>query len=394
MEFLSNISSDKLKEICTERLGIETVDVLIHQHHHARPEAFLERLGIETVDVLIHHHHARPEAFLVWSLGLAFVTFISLSAAVGILFMKYMSKRLFDRFITFFVAVGVGTLSGSSVFHLLPQAFHLVKEFDEIADHSYLWKSFFAIAGIYLFFIADKLIKVILEARKRCKEYELKRFSGNNSESGVNSLETSHPRSRQSSDALVTYVKDGNARDPLVNNTDPRKRCKEYELKRFSGNNSESGVNSLETSHPRSRQSSDALVTYVKDGNARDPLVNNTDRNEAKESLHQTHSICAHDHDMVYNNGDSVIATVAWMIIFGDGLHNFIDGVSIGASFSESILSGLSVSVAVMCEEFPHELGDVAILVSAGMTLRQALMYNVLSALIVALFLLVHYLEI
>jgi zinc transporter ZupT len=300
MEFLSNISSDKLKEICTERLGIETVDVLIH------------------------HHHARPEAFLVWSLGLAFVTFISLSAAVGILFMKYMSKRLFDRFITFFVAVGVGTLSGSSVFHLLPQAFHLVKEFDENADHSYLWKSFFAIAGIYLFFIADKLIKVILEARKRCKEYELKRFSGNNSESGVNSLETSHPRSRQSSDALVTYVKDGNARDPLVNNTD---------------------------------------------------------RNEAKESLHQTHSICAHDHDMVYNNGDSVIATVAWMIIFGDGLHNFIDGVSIGASFSESILSGLSVSVAVMCEEFPHELGDVAILVSAGMTLRQALVYNILSAL-------------
>ena len=45
------------------------------------------------------------------------------------------------------------------------------------------------------------------------------------------------------------------------------------------------------------------------------------------------------------------------MIIFGDGLHNFVDGVSIGASFSESILSGLSVSVAVMCEEFPHELG-------------------------------------
>uniref|UniRef100_A0A914NY44 Uncharacterized protein n=1 Tax=Panagrolaimus davidi TaxID=227884 RepID=A0A914NY44_9BILA len=62
---------------------------------------------------------------------------------------------------------------------------------------------------------------------------------------------------------------------------------------------------------------------------------------------------------MVYNNGDSVIATVAWMIIFGDGLHNFIDGVSIGASFSESILSGLSVSVAVMCEEFPHELGTL-----------------------------------
>lgn len=45
------------------------------------------------------------------------------------------------------------------------------------------------------------------------------------------------------------------------------------------------------------------------------------------------------------------------MIIFGDGLHNFIDGISIGAAYSESILSGLSVSLAVFAEEFPHELG-------------------------------------
>uniref|UniRef100_A0AC35EZU1 Uncharacterized protein n=1 Tax=Panagrolaimus sp. PS1159 TaxID=55785 RepID=A0AC35EZU1_9BILA len=95
----------------------------------------------------------------------------------------------------------------------------------------------------------------------------------------------------------------------------------------------------------------------------------------------QAHSLCVHDHDMEYKKGDSVIAAVAWMIIFGDGLHNFIDGVSIGASFTESLLSGFSVSVAVIAEEFPHELGDVAILVSAGMTLRQALVYNLLSAL-------------
>lgn len=51
------------------------------------------------------------------------------------------------------------------------------------------------------------------------------------------------------------------------------------------------------------------------------------------------------------------VAPVAWMIIFGDGLHNFIDGVSIGAAFTESILAGVSVSVAILCEELPHELG-------------------------------------
>ena len=37
---------------------------------------------------------------------------------------------------------------------------------------------------------------------------------------------------------------------------------------------------------------------------------------------------------------NSPIATVAWMIIFGDGVHNFIDGLSIGAAFSENILTG------------------------------------------------------
>lgn len=48
-----------------------------------------------------------------------------------------------------------------------------------------------------------------------------------------------------------------------------------------------------------------------------------------------------HDHSLKFEQGkDSVIATVAYMIIFGDGLHNFIDGLSIGAAFNESILTG------------------------------------------------------
>ena len=46
------------------------------------------------------------------------------------------------------------------------------------------------------------------------------------------------------------------------------------------------------------------------------------------------------------------------MIIFGDGLHKFVDGLSIGAAYAQSIGSGLSVSVAIFCEELPHELGE------------------------------------
>ena len=70
----------------------------------------------------------------------------------------------------------------------------------------------------------------------------------------------------------------------------------------------------------------------------------------------QTVNHHGHSHSEIYD-GDNMIATVAYMIIFGDGLHNFIDGLAIGASFSNSIYQGISTSVAVICEEFPHELG-------------------------------------
>uniref|UniRef100_A0A0K0DJ74 Solute carrier family 39 (Zinc transporter), member 14 n=1 Tax=Angiostrongylus cantonensis TaxID=6313 RepID=A0A0K0DJ74_ANGCA len=96
-------------------------------------------------------------------------------------------------------------------------------------------------------------------------------------------------------------------------------------------------------------------------------------------SMFMAHGICVHDHSVEFRVGDSAIAAVAWMIVFGDGFHNFIDGISIGASFAESIRAGLSVSLAVLAEEFPHELGDVAILVASGMNLRQALLYNLFS---------------
>ncbi|KAF7710629.1 metal cation symporter ZIP8 isoform X1 [Silurus meridionalis] len=76
----------------------------------------------------------------------------------------------------------------------------------------------------------------------------------------------------------------------------------------------------------------------------------------------------------------SNIKTVAWMITLSDGLHNFIDGLAIGASFTISLLTGFSTSIAIVCEEFPHELGDFVILLSSGMSVPQAVFFNLLSA--------------
>uniref|UniRef100_A0A8C7EA55 Solute carrier family 39 member 8 n=1 Tax=Nothoprocta perdicaria TaxID=30464 RepID=A0A8C7EA55_NOTPE len=76
----------------------------------------------------------------------------------------------------------------------------------------------------------------------------------------------------------------------------------------------------------------------------------------------------------------SKIGTIAWMITLSDAVHNFIDGLAIGASFTLSLFQGLSTSIAILCEEFPHELGDFVILLNAGMSTRQALFFNFLSA--------------
>ena len=52
------------------------------------------------------------------------------------------------------------------------------------------------------------------------------------------------------------------------------------------------------------------------------------------------------------------ITSVAWMVILGDGIHNFADGVAIGASFTSSLGVGVSTSLAVLFHELPHEFGE------------------------------------
>ena len=60
--------------------------------------------------------------------------------------------------------------------------------------------------------------------------------------------------------------------------------------------------------------------------------------------------------DHVHPSSDS-ITSVAWMVVLGDGLHNFTDGMAIGAAFSANIAGGFSTTIAVFCHELPHELG-------------------------------------
>uniref|UniRef100_A0A8C9SGP2 Solute carrier family 39 member 5 n=1 Tax=Scleropages formosus TaxID=113540 RepID=A0A8C9SGP2_SCLFO len=85
-----------------------------------------------------------------------------------------------------------------------------------------------------------------------------------------------------------------------------------------------------------------------------------------------------HGHSHVAR-GHAGMASLVWMVVTGDGIHNFTDGLAIGAAFSQSVAGGLSTTVAVFCHELPHELGDLAVLLAVGWPVKRLLLFSALS---------------
>lgn len=68
------------------------------------------------------------------------------------------------------------------------------------------------------------------------------------------------------------------------------------------------------------------------------------------------------------------------LILFGDALHNFVDGVVIAAAFLVSVPLGITTALAVIAHEVPQEVGDFAILLDSGYSRTRALWLNTLSS--------------
>ncbi|MGH8496949.1 MAG: ZIP family metal transporter [Gammaproteobacteria bacterium] len=69
------------------------------------------------------------------------------------------------------------------------------------------------------------------------------------------------------------------------------------------------------------------------------------------------------------------------MILMGDGIHNFLDGMLIAAAFLTDVHLGIVTAVAVIAHEIPQEVGDLAVLLNGGMGRLRALMYNLMTGL-------------
>lgn len=68
------------------------------------------------------------------------------------------------------------------------------------------------------------------------------------------------------------------------------------------------------------------------------------------------------------------------LIIIGDTLHNFLDGVIISASFLVSVPLGVVTAIAVGLHELPQEISDFGVLLASGMKRKSVILINILSA--------------
>lgn len=81
------------------------------------------------------------------------------------------------------------------------------------------------------------------------------------------------------------------------------------------------------------------------------------------------------------HEGGCEVHPVSYLILIGDAVHNFLDGMIIAASFMTDVTLGLITTGVVLVHEVPQELGDFGVLVDSGIRPKRALFYNFLAQL-------------
>ncbi|XP_041757491.2 metal cation symporter ZIP14 isoform X1 [Coregonus clupeaformis] len=305
--------------------------------------------GEEKGEELIIDLPSKPTAAEVWGYGFLCVTLISLCSLVGASVVPFMRKTFYKRLLLYFIALAIGTLYSNALFQLIPEAFG----FDPMVDN-YVSKSTVVFGGFYLFFFTEKVLKMLLKPKNKGHSH--------------------FPASEQLYAAANRDMEDG------VTEKLQQEGEAGLNLPRVVGGEGDRKLTPALTPPVKERRAHSLSYTHFLTLPLSLPpfLTPLLLLQQDSQSLGGGNSRggCYWLKGTAYSD----IGTLAWMITLSDGLHNFIDGLAIGASFTASTFQGISTSVAILCEEFPHELGDFVILLNAGMSIQQALFFNFLSA--------------
>lgn len=346
----SQISRDDFLRLCPSLIQQIDSKVCVHTH----------------VKEIEHSHgsHGEPTKSQVWGYGVLSITVISLLSLSVISMIPCLKKSFYHKVMAYLVALAVGTLSGDALLHLIPHAFAAgvnsatnakVSAEDQIKQHySQVWRALFVLLGIYIFFLVEQLMKV----KAICSGGH--GHSHGNKERGHSQLSTkdSPVITGKNTPPRVVISPSNNSMTAFMSDDSTDKDGLTVKMSDLAEENNGNGP--LDVCH------SDLHVDHEEEGHY-----------HADERHHSHH----HGGEKEITK-DTKIASVAWMVVVGDGFHNFSDGLAVGAAFSASMSSGLSTAIAVFCHELPHELGDFAILINSGMTFKQAIVYNLVSAIL------------
>lgn len=86
-----------------------------------------------------------------------------------------------------------------------------------------------------------------------------------------------------------------------------------------------------------------------------------------------------HHHEEFHEHEKETKTTVP-LIIIGDTVHNFVDGIVIAATFLVSVPLGIVTALAVVTHEIPQEIGDFGLLLHKGLAKRKIIIVNIISA--------------
>ncbi|KAJ4439881.1 zinc transporter foi [Periplaneta americana] len=332
------------------------------------------------VPVHVHAHESqhKPNHSAVWLYATLSILVVSLCGLLGVAVIPVMQRVFYQQLLQFLVALAVGTLCGDALLHLLPHAMmgepHTHDSSTSAADEHDLnmWKGLVAALGLVFFFFTEKCLTLVGEWRKQ----------------------------RQRKRKVPSRVRVMRDADNVANNSVGEKLCK-HKYSSYPYCYGEITTEMSDDHHHHHQQKhghthtpgTPAQTTEMQDElrpmAAGPDAEHGTELNPSEaesytviirehENKHHGHS---HTHGHVHSPPDT-LSSVAWMVVMGDGLHNFTDGMAIGAAFAANIAGGFSTAVAVFCHELPHELGDFAVLLKAGMSAKQAVFYNLLSSIL------------
>ncbi|VDD77892.1 unnamed protein product [Mesocestoides corti] len=267
--------------------------------------------------------HALAESIIYGFLG---VSITNLCAVTGFICIPIKRWKYFNILLGFMTALAVGALSSTAILVLIPEAMRMIDMPAEFGGQgrSYLLKLGSVLAGALFFFVVEYVLLILPRLLKwKASSGGDKSFEGTDIADASNWHESSHGSRQDPANDEVSSVE----KDVILENAESNFSDNVY----------------ISQKAPATRSSRHCCIYFNKDN---------------------------------FSN----IAPVAWMILFGDGFHNFMDGLTIGAGFTQSPTIGIALSLSILFEELPHELGDFAVLLASGFSIKSAICANFTSA--------------